>query len=324
MVSASSQTSAALLLTSETISKDSFPDPFDDPIIFHAIGLGDLSCCRCLLGIQADDLDCVDIYGQSPLMAAIRSHHLEIVELFLEYQPNFSFLDGSGKFALLVAVEEGNMEILRALLAAGADPNFVNSMGFSALHCSAQEDNLECAKELLEFSANPNLIDQNGYTAFLCAAKNESWDVAELLEPSELAFLDQRDYFGNTALIYAAKQNNQAAVFRLLRAGAAMNFQNLESHTALTLAALQGNLDIAFLFACENYDFFLIEQTRVQQKVQDLCCQELIFQDQEPQNVLLQDFQSILVCLETIKVRYQSVFYHQMSCKALAGFKPGF
>jgi ankyrin repeat protein len=92
---------------------------------------------------------------------------------------------------------------------------------------------------------DPNTSDESGSTAILSAAKNGQIKVlTELLEKNKLD-LDKEDSSGLlTPIIVATITNRPEIVEKLLEYGASPNKRNIVNHTAISLAAQVGNIEI--------------------------------------------------------------------------------
>ncbi len=101
----------------------------------------------------------------------------------------------------------------------------------------AEDSESEDEKEERELIENPNAADQNGVTLLMKAAKaGNDWDVDILLKSG--ADVNMRDKDGWTALMYAARyQNNLNVVNRLIEGGCLIREKNKFGVSPLLMAA---------------------------------------------------------------------------------------
>lgn len=83
---------------------------------------------------------------------------------------------------LYLAAATSNAEMIRLLIAAGADPNAQNAIGETMLMAAIERGELAPVEALLEFGANVNDRDQHyGQTALIFAARDGHTDIARTL-----------------------------------------------------------------------------------------------------------------------------------------------
>ena len=75
------------------------------------------------------DVNHVDRWGSTVLMAAARNGHTEIVAALLAAGADVNYVDHQGNTALIAAARNGYTEVVTVLLAAGADVNYVHEDG---------------------------------------------------------------------------------------------------------------------------------------------------------------------------------------------------
>ena len=134
--------------------------------------------------------------GETPLMAASRTGHVDAVQLLLS---SGSFINAVDPFqeetALMWASSEGHLEVVKTLLAAGADPNLKAhvsliterknadhpSGGFTALMFAVRNGHEDVAKALIAGGADLKLTNADGATATIIAIVNDRFDLAKEL-----------------------------------------------------------------------------------------------------------------------------------------------
>lgn len=180
--------------------------------------------------------------------------------------------------SLFQAIEANDFEALKTLLESGADPNARDSEGAPALIRAADTGNIALIQPLLNSCADID-CEWSGSSIldFIISSRNPDalrflldqkprWDpsalgetlhsVSQLVdEPEECiamvqillergANVDERDYSGCTALIYASVKCKVEVVELLLNAGADPNAQDNDQETVLMWAADGGNVPI--------------------------------------------------------------------------------
>ncbi|XP_055957954.1 ankyrin-2-like, partial [Patella vulgata] len=112
-----------------------------------------------------------DLYGNTPLLAAITNHHTNCVELLLnnEYSPaNTKHRDKTVNTPLMVAVN--NVDIVRLLINSGCQLNKTNRFKDSALHLAVRFNNVKVVELLLKSGIDVTLKNKNGRTALQMAS----------------------------------------------------------------------------------------------------------------------------------------------------------
>ncbi|HET9942396.1 MAG TPA: ankyrin repeat domain-containing protein, partial [Terriglobia bacterium] len=200
---------------------------------------------------------------------------------------------------LIEAVKQGNKASIRALLKEKVPVNTTATDGTTALHWSVRSDDMETTKLLLQAGANVGSADRYGITPLKLAAENGSAPMIEVLlkagadpnatlptgetalmtaahtgKPDAISMLlthgakpNERDIrFGETAMMWAAAENNAAAIrvladgggdlnaksrlmefpeFRFLTSGMVITALPKGGWTPLMYAARQGSIDSA-------------------------------------------------------------------------------
>jgi ankyrin repeat protein len=200
---------------------------------------------------------------------------------------------------LIDAAKQGNKASIRALLKEKVPVNTVASDGTTALHWAVRSDDLETAKLLLQAGANVRVADRYGIAPLKLAAENGSAAMIEILlkagadpnttlpsgettlmtaahtgKPDAISMLlthgakpnERESRFGETAMMWAAAENNGAAIrvladgggdlnaksnltefpeFKFLTSGMVITALPKGGWTPLMYAARQGSMDSA-------------------------------------------------------------------------------
>jgi len=208
-------------------------------------------------------VDAVDDNGEAPLHAAAKKGQLGAIFLLIENNATMELdaEEGTGQTPLCSAVECGRVEAAQALLQLGAKANprvlylghlqggklhrilssSTSSLsaqlgcGGTALHMAACDGEAAAAAWCLEGGAATDVQDDQGATPLMLAAgaddAEEGHLVAVKLLVEHKANLELQDARGDTALHYAAKEQNAEAFEVLVRAGANLEAENGKGKT---------------------------------------------------------------------------------------------
>jgi len=183
---------------------------------------------------------------------------------------------------LHMAAKNGNSAMIDLLLKAGADVQAATTTGTTPLMNAAASGHSEAVRLLLDHGADPNAKDVNqGQTALMFAAALNRADVVRVLaargarlnvsslvpdpynirkdapatESTKLRGKGVLELGGMTALQFAARDGQMAAIQALLDAGADVNIPTASDHaTTLTIAIINGHFDIAKLLLDHGAD----------------------------------------------------------------------
>jgi ankyrin repeat protein len=186
--------------------------------------------------------------GDTPLIAAAKRGHTEIVNILLRYKPMIDAPGGvfGGETALIVALKEKHREVADSLLERGASVNPRDAFQRTALMSAAMEGNTEMVTVLLSHGADANAKDSVDATALMWAAQNGFLEISRLLlEKKADANAKSRQFnssvehwpSGQTALMLAAQHDRLEIVDLLLRHGADRFFKNGDGKSAIDLAS---------------------------------------------------------------------------------------
>ena len=140
---------------------------------------------------------------------------------------------------LVDAAQSGDAAAVVAGLRAGADPNTKAADGTTALHWAAHNDNAELVAQLLDAGADPNVANDYGATPLTEAAVVGNVAVVERLVKGG-ADVNAPGKDGQTPLMVLARGNGVEAARVLLEHGADVNAkESWREQTALVWAAAQ-------------------------------------------------------------------------------------
>ena len=148
------------------------------------------------------DINKGDNDGMTPLMYAVITDSIEVVQYLLEAGADVNATDYHGMTPLMYAY---SIEVAQLLLEAGADVNATNNNGYTALMHAVRIYSIEFVELFLENGADVNAKDNRGRTPLMFAY---SIEVAQLLLEAG-ADINIEDNIGQTALDFALARRNQ-------------------------------------------------------------------------------------------------------------------
>lgn len=182
------------------------------------------------------NIDTRDTEGLTPLMVAVKSGDLSMVNGFLEYKANPNLQDNDGWTAAMHAVRGNDPKIMRLLGKFGAKFGLTNHDGMTALGLAVYENKANAAVAILDSDGKPDdAMGAARYTALMVAAKQDNQQMAQTLLQYG-ANVNARNLGGITALMIAAARNQDMLVTLLLKSGANPALKDASGETALTLA----------------------------------------------------------------------------------------
>jgi len=216
------------------------PAPAAAQTLFDAVRAGDQKAVRALISRKVD-VNATEVDGSTALLLAVDANDEPTARLLLAAGARATAATRYGVTPLALAARNGSPGVIEALVKAGADPNAASPEGETALMTVTRSGSLAAVQKLLSLGANPNA--------------REAWHE-------------------QTALMWAASENQTTVAAALLRAGADVNarskvwpgqpprprgsatsFQAAHSNfpkggfTALHFAAQYGSGDVAALLA---------------------------------------------------------------------------
>lgn len=191
-------------------------------------------------GISVDITGKKDYEGQTALMSAANSNHLDTIKFLISCGANINATRNTGLTALMVASQVGSEKVVEYLIQNGADINLITNEGADAFIYATQYGNVPGAALLLEAGADINHMDKDG-TALHNATREEKYDTVKFLLDKGIDY-KLKNPAGETALDIAKKKDNKRIISLLQNAkGNATN--NISNKTNSI------NLDTDFLVA---------------------------------------------------------------------------
>ena len=184
-----------------------------------------------------------DVKGCTPLHIAAVRGETEIVQLLLVNRADTEAFDDQDRTPLYQVTYHGHAAAARALLAAGADVNVpCGPRKMPAILTATLYGRVEILRVVIEQGgADLNAGDKNQNTALHFAAVQNNAEVIRMLVEAG-ANIEARDHAGHTALHHASAGVRRGALLCLLKHGANVNAQNVSRKTPLMIsAAMAGN-----------------------------------------------------------------------------------
>jgi ankyrin repeat protein len=239
------------------------------PPLIQAVKSGDLQSVRALLK-QPAALKVTDRDGTTALHWAVRADNLELVRMLLRAGADANAATREGVTPLSLAAINGSVTATEVLLEAGANANAVMPEGETILMTAARTGRPDVLKLLLRHGADLNARESwYGETALIwAAAENHADAITVLVESGADVNARSRPLdvprrrngqsilpLGSwTPLMYAARQGSLEATDALAAAGADLNLTDPDGATALILAIINANYDVAALLAEKGAD----------------------------------------------------------------------
>ena len=193
--------------------------------LLWAAHTSNLDIARALVAAKAS-VDAANDFGVTPLLEASRNGDASMVDLLLRAGADPKRTHPEGETPLLSAARAGSVPTVRLLLARGVDVNAAeNFQQTTALMWASAEGHLDVVDLLLEAGADPN---RQGHVTSLATRHNADHPTG-----------------GFTALMFAARNGNEAMVRKLLARGANINLKNGDGASAAMIAIYNDRFDVA-------------------------------------------------------------------------------
>ncbi|MEO8465378.1 MAG: ankyrin repeat domain-containing protein [Gammaproteobacteria bacterium] len=219
----------------------------------------DLRAVRAQLAAGAD-VNVPESDGTSALLWAAYHSSPEMIAALLKAGADPNSANQFGVTPLLQASRYGDAATIRVLLAAGATPSGAERDGETPLMAAARTGDVDSLRLLLDAGADVNAVDGlQQETALMWATAEGHAAAVDLLlkahaDPnlkarvSELTKRSMRTDFpsgGFTAVMWAARNGNDAMVRRLIDGGADIKLTNGDGATPMMLAIVNSRFDMA-------------------------------------------------------------------------------
>ena len=151
------------------------------PLFF--VALCGFSCLAMhLIVTRALDVNAKVHYNWTPLFAASRNGHVDVVQVLLDHGANVNAQDIYDQSPLYWASYERHVKVVQLLLEHGANVNTQdNYNNYTPLHWASYWGNLEITRLLLDHGADVKIRDNDGLTLFQAVTRFGHHDIAQLL-----------------------------------------------------------------------------------------------------------------------------------------------
>ena len=151
------------------------------PLFFVAL-CGFSGLAKHLIVTRALDVNAKVHYNWTPLFAASRNGHVDVVQVLLDHGANVNAQDIYDQSPLYWASYERHVKVVQLLLEHGANVNTQdNYNNYTPLHWASYWGNLEITRLLLDHGADVKIRDNDGLTLFQAVTRFGHHDIAQLL-----------------------------------------------------------------------------------------------------------------------------------------------
>lgn len=149
------------------------------------------------------------------LIESIKAKDYVLATSLLNNNADVNTVSADGSTALAWAVYWNSLDMAGKLLNSGADVNLANDYGIAPLMLACEKGNSDMVRLLLDARANPNVYQTSGITPLMICAKSGDVDAVRYLLVNGADVNARENRRGQTALMWAAAEQ-QIEVARLL------------------------------------------------------------------------------------------------------------
>ena len=185
----------------EDIKKMANEDRSD--VLYKAMSENCLFLVQALLEFQSEKVNLRYNSSETPLHAACRLGHCDMIEILLENGADIQAVDSSGDAPIHIACNGLGLDCLKPILQSkGCDPNQKNAYGDTALHIVLNIGTVHFCKFeiLLENGADVQAVDSNGDAPIHIVCNGLRLDCLKALLQSKGCDPNQKNAYGDTAL----------------------------------------------------------------------------------------------------------------------------
>jgi ankyrin repeat protein len=162
-----------------------------------------------------------------------------------------SAFNGSSKsplnpYDLIEAARTGDVKAVQSLLKRGADPD-IQMSGIIPLVAAAKLGYADVVQVLLKHGTDPDQRNGTGDTALIWAAANNDTQIAHLLLDAGAGLEEEGNHECWTALLYATNKGHTKAVRLLIDKGADIDAVDNKGNTALDIAERENHPEVALI-----------------------------------------------------------------------------
>lgn len=186
------------------------------------------------------EVDCLDVYGATPLFWAVKNEYASGIKILLGKGADADIRNLAGQTMIHYAAYSGNEEVVRLLLEDGGMDVDIRDRetNETPLHHAVQSGSEDVVRLLLDKGADiaaASILDE---TPLIAATAHWSMFKILLERGPDITVSNRR---GTTALHYATQCDNTQAVVALLDMGANINARDNDGKTAIIFAASRGS-----------------------------------------------------------------------------------
>lgn len=233
-------------------------DDTDNYLINYAILFNKIDAVSILIH-RGSKLDITDNDGRSILYVPIKYGFNKILDLLLHFNETnigislIDIKDRNENIPLHYAIHNKNNYAIETLLEYNSDVNMVDSNGFNSLQLAIMNRNINACKMILDKDVNINNRTNTGETALHIVANQQLYEVAEMLIDKKIN-IDIQDYEHEfSALDYCIVHNNIKLTALLIKNDANVNTQDFFGNTPLHYAIKEENYEIVTILTKSTY-----------------------------------------------------------------------
>lgn len=205
----------------------------------------------------------VDARGRSHLFMAANCGNIGTVDRLLAsgLNPNVH-VEEHGWTPLYAASRNGHLEVVKRLLQHGAQVNETINSGATAMHGACAFGQEQVARVLIDHGARLDMTTKHGELPLHTAARNGYMHVVSLLLATDKSLIDRKRFNdGSTALHLAVEKQWAGAVKELIDWGANPGIAKEDGITPLYMTSIPGNKSIAKMILDSSIPFDVNIQT---------------------------------------------------------------
>ena len=233
-------------------------DETDNYLINYAILFNKIDAVSILIH-RGSKLDITDTDGRSILYIPIKYAFNKILDLLLHFNETnigislIDIKDMNENIPLHYAIHNKNTYAIKTLLEYNSDVNMVDSNGSNSLQLAIMNRNIDAVKLILSNDININNRTNTGETALHMATNQQLYEVAEMLINKNIN-IDIQDYEHEfSALDYCIVHNNAKLTALLVKNDANVNTQDFFGNTPLHYAIKEENYEIVTILTKSTY-----------------------------------------------------------------------
>jgi len=185
--------------------------------LFNAITSQNISMVQALVSGGIDPNMDVALYNTTPLMHAVETSTVEMVENLIKYGSNVDVADSSGTTPLIYSIKTNKQDIASVLIKKSRNINMKDQHGRSAIHYAAKKGNENIFKQVVAAGGDLKLVDKSGENALFHALAGRNKRIINSLIESKQIDLAQINNKGETAVKVAMKQGMDDVAERISR-----------------------------------------------------------------------------------------------------------